>query len=238
MSWQQRTVAPTRAEPPKVDIRFPCPALSRGAFLVAFLVVGLGVVYGGGSWLGVAPINLLQPEWTRTHMLLVGAGLLLGTIAGFIAAAFAMLIPVRSEPFNDFLITEWQFGANTSLAWFMAIGAAVSWSLGSERAKLLVIEMGAERQAMAVIGAGLCVGLVIGAAFFAAVVFRLSPVACALIACAIALPVSRWELLRYGVTGWQWIAVGIAVPVITLGVSPAMIERDRRQRRVIMEDSR
>lgn len=238
MSWQERTVAPTREEPPKVNISFPCPALSRAAFLAAFMAVGLGVFYGGGSWLGVAPIDWLAPVWTRTHILLVGAGLLLGAIVGLIATAAAMLVPVRSEPLSDFLITEWQFAVNTSMTWFMALGLAVSWSLGSDRAKLLIIQMGAEREAGLVIAVGCGVGLAMGVAFFAAVVFQWSPLVYMLLAGAIALPVARWELHRFGAVGWQWVAVGLGVPAILLLVAPGLIERDRRQRRVMIEDSK
>lgn len=237
MSWQQRTVAPTRNSPPKVNIRYPCPALSRAAGMVTFTGVGLGVFYSGAARLGVAPINWIAPVWTRTHVALVGAGLLLGAIAGLIAFATAMLIPVKSEPLSDFLITEWQFAATTSMLWVMAIGFALSASLGRERARVLVIQLGAERATSVVLAIGVCVGLAMGVAFFVAVVFGLSPALFTLISCAIALPVARWELLQLGVTGWHWIAVGIVVPVILLGVAPGMIERDRRQRRVIMEDT-
>lgn len=237
MSWQQRTVAPTRKSPLKVDIRFPCPALSRAAGMVSFTAVGLGVFYGGTAKLGVAPINWMTPVWTGTHLALVGAGLVLGAIAGRIAFATAMLIPVKSEPLSDFLITEWQFAATTSMIWVMAIGFALSASLGRERAKALVVALGAERATSVVLAVGVCVGLAMGAAFFVAVVFRMSPAMYAVISCAIALPVARWELLHLGVTGWQWVAVGIVVPVVLLGVAPGMIERDQRQRRVIMEDT-
>ncbi len=145
MDWQNKIIAPKRHKPPKVRIRYPCPALSRFSGMASFLVVGLGIYYGGTAFLGLEPLDWAAPVWTAKHVGLVAAGILLGALGGLLGFAFAMTIEVRNERLSDLFIVLWQFLANGGLVWVMAIGTAMSVSLGKEEAKAAVIHFGAER---------------------------------------------------------------------------------------------
>jgi hypothetical protein len=237
MSWQQKTISPKLDKPPKMNIRYPSPGLCRFAGLTGFLAVGLGVYYGGTRLLGLEPLNMASPAWTVKHVVLVGAGILLGMLGSLLAFAFTMTIQVRNARLNDLYIILWQFLANGSLVWFMIIGVAMSISLGRQEAKDAVLHFGAERAIVHVIGTGVAVGLLLGAAFFLARVFRLPFIPYLAFAVTVALLAARWHFFTYGIEGKSWILAGLVVPILLLMTATPMIERDRRQRRLVMEQS-
>lgn len=235
--WSSKIILPKRDQPTKVDIRYPCPGLCRFACMVSFMVVSLGVYYGGTTLLGLERLDWAAPAWTGKHVGLVVAAILLAIMAGLLGFAFVMTIPVRSERLNHFYIVLWQFLANGSLIWVMAIGIAMSVSLGNEEAKAVVLHFGAERAIFHVVGTGSVVGLLLGVAFFLAPIIRLPFVAYLAFSATVTLLAARWHYSAYGIEGQAWIAAGLVTPVLLLIFTPSMIERDRRQRRIVTEQS-
>ncbi len=237
MDWQNKIIAPKRHKPPKVRIRYPCPALSRFSGMASFLVVGLGIYYGGTAFLGLEPLDWAAPVWTAKHVGLVAAGILLGALGGLLGFAFAMTIEVRNERLSDLFIVLWQFLANGGLVWVMAIGTAMSVSLGKEEAKAAVIHFGAERAFVHVVATGSVVGLLLGIAFLLALIIRLPFIGYLAFSVPVSLFAARWQLNTYGIDGKSWIVVGLVIPPLLLALTPPMITRDRRQRRLVMEQS-
>jgi hypothetical protein len=158
-------------------------------------------------------------------------------LAGLLGFAYAMTIEVRSERLNHFYIVLWQFLANGSLIWVMAIGIAMSVSLGKEEAKAAVLHFGAERATLHVVGTGSVIGLLSGIAFFLAPIIRLPFVAYLAFSTTVSLLAARLHFSVYGMEGHSWIAAGLVTPILLLIFTPSMIERDRRQRRLVMEQS-
>jgi hypothetical protein len=237
MSWQQRTISPTPEQPPKVNIRYPSPGLCRFASMVSFLAVGLGVYYGGTNLLGLESLNMAAPAWTAKHVILIVVATLLGILAGLLAFAYTMSIEVRSERLNYLFIVLWQFLANGTLVWFMMIGVAMSVALGRQEAKAAVLQFGAERAMVHVIGNGVAIGLLLGVAFFLARVYRWPFLPYLAFAFTVSLLAARWHFITYGIEGKSWILAGLVVPILLLMTAAPMIERDRRQRRLVNEQT-
>jgi len=235
--WSNKTIQPQRDKPPKVNIRYPCPGLCRFAGMVSFMVVSLGVYYGGTALLGLERLDWAVPAWTGKHVGLVVAAVLLAMLAGLLGFAFAMTVTVRSERWNHFYIVLWQFLANGSLIWVMAIGMAMSVSLGKEEAKTAVLRFGAERAMLHVVGTGSVIGLLLGVAFFLAPIIRLPFIAYLAFSETVLLLAARWHYSVYGIEGQAWIAAGLVTAILLLIFTPSMIERDRRQRRLVTEQS-
>lgn len=235
--WSNKTVLPTRDKPPKVDIRYPCPGLCRFVTMVSFMVVSLGVYYGGTALLGLERLDLAAPVWTGKLIGLVVTAVLLGMLASLLSFAYTMTIEVRSERLNHLYIVLWQFLANGSLVWLMAIGTAMSVSLGKNEAKAAVLHFGAERATLHVVGTGSVIGLLLGIAFFLAPIIRLPFVAYLAFSATVTLLAARWHYSTYGIEGQAWIAAGLAATILLLIFTPSMIERDRRQRRLVTEQS-
>lgn len=235
MNWQNQIVTPQRATPPKVNIRNPCPGLCRFACMASFLVVGLGIYYGGVRLFGLEPLDWGAPAWTAKHVALVAAGVVGGMLAGLFGFAHAMTIEVRDERWNRLFITLWQFLANGSMVWILAIGIAMSVSLGRDGAKEAVLSFGPERAILHVAGTGCAVGLLTGIVFFISPIIRLPFLAYFSITATISLLAARWHYQVYDIDGIAWLVAGLIVPVLLLVFAPAMIARDQQQRRLVME---
>lgn len=238
MDWRNKTISPDRDEPPKVNISYPCPGLCRLVGMASFLVVGLGVYYGGRMLLRLEPLDWIAPVWTAKHIGLVVAGILLGALAGLLGGAFALTIEVRSERLSDFLIIVWQFLAHGSMLWIVMIGIAMSMSLGKEQAQAAVLHFGAERATWHAAGTGCIVGLLSGVAFFITPGVRLSLIVYLVFSAAISLWAARWHFDTYGIEGKAWLVAGMVVPLLLLLFTLPMIQRDRGQRRLMMEQAR
>jgi len=205
--------------------------------MVSFLVVGLGLYFGGAALLGMERLDWVTPVWTAKHVGLVAASLVLGVLAGLTGFAYAISIEVRNERLNDLLIVLWQFLANGSLDWVLTMGIAMSVSLGREEAKAAVLQFGAERATIHVVGTGCVVGLLLGAAFFLAPIIRLSLIGYLTFSATVSLVAARWHFYTYRIEGKSWIVAGMVVPILLLLLAPSMVERDRRQRRLMTEQS-
>jgi hypothetical protein len=237
MEWSNKTVSPKTERPPKIYIKYPCPGLCRFAGMVCFLVVSLGTFYGGTVLLHLEPLDWAAPVWTAKHFGLVVAGILLGSLAGLLGFAGALTIEVRQECLNDFFIVLWQFLANGSMFWIMAIGIAMSVSMGREEAKMAIMRLGAERAFASIAATGGVVGLLMGIAFFLAPITRLPLIGYLASSATISLLAARWHFHTYAIEGKSWVLVGLIIPIFLLIFTPAMIERDRRQRRLATEQS-
>lgn len=205
--------------------------------MVSFLIVGFGLYYGGTALLGLQQLDMAAPAWTPKHVGLVAAAMLLGCLAGFIGFAYAMTVEVRSERLNHLFIVLWHFLANGNIIWTITIGIAMSLTLGREEAKAAVLAFGAERATIYLVGIGSIVGLLQGAAYFAAPIIRLSFIAYFAFSLVITLSAARWHFSIYGIGGKWWVVAGVVIPGLLLLFTPLMIERDRRQRRLAMERS-
>ncbi len=235
MDWRTKNITPSRSTPPKVHVRYPCPGLSRFIGMLSFLVVGLGLYYGGLERLDMERLDWAAPVWTAKHIGLLVVSILLGVLASRLGAAFAMTIEVKNERLNNFLIILWQFFANGSMLWTMTIGIAMTVSLGQEEARSAILRFGAELATLHVIGTGCVVGLLLGTAFFFASIVRLPLVGYLGFSAVASLSAARWHFTVYDIEGTSWVVAGVIIPFLLLFVAPAMIERDHRQRRLMME---
>jgi hypothetical protein len=205
--------------------------------MVSFLAVGLGTYYGGITLFGLARLDWAAPAWSAAHVGLIAAGSLLGALAGLFGFAYAMTVEVRSERLSDFFIVVWQFLANGSMVWLLALGIAMSVSLGREEAKTAVLRFGTERATIHVVGTGIVVGLLCGTTFFLCLINRL-PVMCYLIpSTTVSLLAAHSHFHAYRIESGIWVIAGLVVPILLLLSTPSMIERDRRQRRLVLERS-
>lgn len=118
------------------------------------------------------------------------------------------------------------------------MGAAMSMSLGREAAKSAVVELGMERASLHVIGTGCALGLALGIGFFLAPRLRIPLVPYLAYAVGVSLLAAKWHFGVYEIQGAYWIVAGLIVPMLALAVSAGMIERDRRERRIVMEQAR
>jgi hypothetical protein len=237
MSWQNTTISPKRDQPPKVDIRYPCPGLCRFIGMVSFLVSGSVIYYGGLALLGLKHMDLTAPTWTAKYVVLVVVVVVCSIAVNIMAFAFAMSIEVRNERLNDLFIILWQFLANGIILWFIASGIAMSVSLGRAEAKAAVLQFGADRAFIQFVIAGSIVGLLSGAAYFLGLIVRLPWPAYLAFSVTVSLLVARWHLNAYDIEGKTWVLLGLIIPFLLLVFAPPMIERDRRQRRLLLEQS-
>jgi hypothetical protein len=173
--------------------------------------------------------------WTGKHVALVVAGLVLGLVASLLCFGLAMFIEVRSERLSDLFIVLWQYLANGSLLWLLTIGFAMSLALGREEAKVAVLQFGAERATFHAVAIGGAVSLLSGLAFYLAPIVRLPFVVYVVFSVGVSLFAARWHFESYAIQSHWWVAVGLTVPVFLLILAPVMIERDRQQRRVAIE---
>jgi len=237
MGWQNTTVSPSRQAPPKVNIRYPCPAISRMAFVIGFFGVGLGIYYGGCALFRVPRLDWAAPAWTVKHVLLIVAGMIIGALVGLVGFAAGMLVEVRNERLSDLLIILWQFLWNGSIAWFVAIGIAMTLALGKEGAKAAILHFGAERATLYVIGIGCFVGLLLGLGFFMGPLTGLPVPGYIVYGAAMSLLLANLQFHVYGIQSKWWVAAGLAVPILLLFLTPGTIQRDRRQRRLMIEQA-
>ena len=220
-----------------VNISHPCPGLFRFSGFIGFLVVGIGTYYGGIELLGLEKLDWVDPAWTTKHVTVLAAGVILGLVAGLFCAMSAMTLEVKNECLSDFYIIIWQYFANGSLLWIMAMGIAMSISVGQEQAKAMVIQYGVDLATFHVAGTGSIVGILLGVCFFISPILRLPFVVYLIVAEIIALLAARWHFQSYGIDGISWIVSGAAFPILLLLLALPMIERDRRQRRLVTEES-
>ncbi len=237
MGWQNRMISPTLEKPPKVHIRYPCPGLCRFTGMVSFLVVSLCVFYGGIKAFGLETLDWSAPVWTGKHVALFATAVLLGGLASLLGFGLAMTIELRNDRLNDLFIVLWQFLANGCLLWVFTLGIAMTLALGREEAKVAVLHFGAERATIHVLGAGGVVGLLSGATFYFAPIIRLPLFPYLAFSVGVSLVAARWHFTVYSIEGRWWIVAGLLVPILLLLLAPSMIERDRRQRRLLMEQS-
>ncbi len=235
MSWQDQFIAPQRESPPNRRIRYPCPGLCRFAGMVSFIVVALGIYYGGTALFGLEPLNWNAPSWTAKHVGLVIAGIVFGLIAGLFGFGGAMTIKVRSERLNTLFITLWQFLAIGGMVWILVIGTAMSVSLGGEESREAIMLFGAERASLHVIATGCVLGLLMGFAFFIAPIIHLPVVGYLAFAVTTSLLAARWHYGVYDIAGTAWVVAGLITPTLVLVFAPSMIARDQQQRRLILE---
>ena len=233
--WSRQTLRPPRTEPPKVDIRYPCPGLCRLSGTAAFMLVGYGTYHVGRGLLGIEPMDWAQPSWTPLHVGLVIAASVVAMIAGLIGFGSAMMVEVESEPVSDAIIIFWQFLANGSLVWVLVIGTVMSLALGSEEARAAVTQFGAERATLHAIGTGAFVAVAMGVGYAFGPALGVPGPMYLLFAIGVASFAARWHLGAYGIEAMWWIGVGVVVPLLVLLFTPAMIERDRDQRRLAIE---
>jgi hypothetical protein len=205
--------------------------------MVSFLVVSLVVFYGGIKLFGLQPLDWASPAWTGKHVALVVAGVLLGGLASLLGFGLAMTIEVRNENLNDLFITLWQYLANGALLWVLSLGIAMSLALGRQEAKEAVLHFGAVRATIHIVGTGSVVGLLLGVAFYIARIIRMRFLPYLAFSAGVSLLAARWHFLVYGIESRWWVAAGILVPFLLLLFAPSMIERDRRQRRLVTEQS-
>lgn len=234
-SWNSRNISPKQDAPPKVRIRNPCPGLSRMGFMIGFVCVSGGVYYGGCRLFGVIPIDWAVPVWTSTHVYLIVAGMLLGLLIGLICFGLAMKIEVRNELISDFITTLWQFCCNGAMVWIMSLGIGMSVALGKDETKKHLLHQGVENTMLLVLGMGCLVGLAMGIIWFAAMITRLRFLGYFLLAAGVGMLAARWQYQQLNVEGRSWIGVGLVVPVVLVFMAAGMIDRDRRQRRLVQE---
>ena len=235
MGWNKRFLSPTRETPPKANIAYPCPALSRCAFMVASFTAALTIFYGGSAAFDLPHLDWAAPAWTAGHIALVAAGVIIGGLCGLLAFGAAMMIPVRSERLSDFYIVLWQFIANGSIVWIVTIGAAMSIQLGRHEARVAVINYGAEAAVYQALAVGSAGGGLMGLAYFLGGLLRLPPFLFLVFSCSLWSAAGYWHYRLYGIPGNSWIPVGLAMVVLLLIGAPAMIDRDRQQRRLAAE---
>ncbi len=237
MDWQSRKISPTRETPPRVLIRYPCPGLCRFFGMVGFLVVSFIAFYGGIAEFGLEPIDWAAPAWTWKHFALIAIAVVLGGMASLVGFGLALTIKVRSERLSDLFIVLWQHLANVTVLWVVAVGLAMTLALGQNQAHAAIIDFGAERATIHALGTGGLLGVLLGLALYLAPIIRLPFLLYLAFSVGVSLLAARWHFAVYGIQSHWWVAAGILVPILSLLVAPPMIERDRRQRRLAMEES-
>jgi hypothetical protein len=235
MNWQTKLINPKREEPPKVNIQYPCPGLSRLFGMISFMVVSLSIFYGGIKIFGLEPLDMLDPKWTVGHVILVVVASIFGCLGGLFGFGLGMTINLKNERLNDFFIYLWQFLANGSLLWIAAIGIAMTITLGKEEAKTAVMLFGAERAVVYVLVGGCVVGLLLGIIFFLSSTLRIPFILYIVFSAGIPIVAARFQLSIYNIDGNWWIAAGLFVSFFLHFLAVPMIERDRRQRRLSRE---
>ena len=71
--------------------------------------------------------------------------------------------------------------------------------------------------------------------FFLAPLVRLRIAAYLVFCMGVALAAARWDYHVFAITGKAWIVAGLLHPIALLILAPAMIQRDRQQRRLVMQ---
>lgn len=234
-NWSNQVIYPNRDKPSKVDIRYPCPGVSRFLGMVSFLIVGLGIYNGGISLFNLKQLNWSAPVWTWQQLCLIVAACIFGIIAGFIGFGYGMTIKVRNEHLNDCLIILWQFLANGSIIWVTTIGIAMSLTLGKVEAKAMVLNFGIERATVYVLGTGSILGLLLGITFFVTKILRIPFILYLSFSIFISLLAARWHYQLYNIQGRGWVFAGIITIILLLFFTPSMIRRDQQQRKLIKE---
>jgi hypothetical protein len=205
--------------------------------MIAFLIAGMGLYFGGRALLSLEPLDWAAPAWTAKHVGLLATSLLVGALAALFAAVLAMTVEVRNERLSDGFIVLWQFLANASMYWFGTMGTAMSIALGRDGTKRAVLNFGAELATVHVVGTGCIVGLLLGAIFFFGPSLRLPRIGYLILSASVAMLAARSHFEIYHIEGKGWIAAGVVFTLFLLFFTPVMIERDRRERRLMMEQS-
>jgi len=237
MDWRNRTLSPTPDGSPKMDVRYACPGLCRFFGMVGCLAVSMAVFYGGIKVFGLPPFEVGNPQWTGGHIALVVAAVLFGLLAGVFGFGLGAMIPVRNERANSLFIILWQFVANGSLVWVLAVGIAMSLALGRDEAKQAVLDFGMVRALVHVLGTGVLIGLLFGVAFYVAPIVRVKFLFYLTYCLVISLVAAKWHFDVYGIDGKWWVASGLVAPVAMHFMALPMIGRDHQQRRVVMEEA-
>lgn len=235
VEWGRRTVAPRSPALPRGHIRHPCPGVCRFTGWISFLAAGIGVYRGGLAAFGLPAMDWAAPHWTAGHIAIVVAAMLLGALAGLVGFAAGMAVSIPGERASDLCVVLWQFLANTTLVWIMVIGIAMSISAGKEEAKAAVLRFGAERAALQVGATGSVLGVLLGIFCFLSIVRRSSLASYLVPALAASLAAAWWHFGQYDLHGRAWIGAGMLLPLVVPFMALPMIERDRRQRRLIAE---
>lgn len=233
--WGRATIAPRGGPPPKHDIRFPCPGISRFLGLAAFFVVANVVYYAGSSYLQLAPLDASAAAWTGEHMVLVGVTLIAALIAGIMGSGAGLLIEVRNEMLNNFFIVLFQFASLNAVQWPVTVGVMMTATVGKEASMAAVLRHGIERATTEMILIGVLLGLWIGLIWFLMAWGKINRLFYFLLAVGPALLTARWNFQTYGIDGNLWTVAGLATTLLLPIVCRGGIERDRRQRQLLLE---
>src|SRR5262249_11691298 len=144
---------------------------------------------------------------------------------------------VPNEQLNDALIVLWQFFANTNMSWFVAISLTMSISMGREQAKASVVHYGAERATLFLVATGSALGFLTGVATLLGQQMRLPFIGYLAMSEILSLLAAHLHSSAFGMRGSSWVIPGLAVPIVVFLTTPSWIERDRRQRGLMTEDT-
>lgn len=239
MGWNKKVIAPAEEKAKGPQFLYSCPGLCRFFGALGSLTSGLVVFFGGIRLFGLKPLDLTSPDWTAGHIALLVAAIVVMWLASVQCFTLASTIQIRSELLDDFFNVLWQFLANGSMTWVIVLGVAISLALGREEAKALIQSSVTETSVvfvtLSVLLPGICLGLLLGVPYFLAINNRFPFLL--FITDAIIMPLGAAYLyfIYYGIDSWWWILPGIAFPLLLLIVAPPMIQRDRQQRRIILE---
>lgn len=238
MNWQKKTISPTKPAY-KRQLRFLSPPLMRFFGSIGFIASGLGTLYLMQYILGVDPDIWQSSNWDIKTILLLVASLIVAVFGGLIGAGLGINIEVKSERINHSFSVLWHYLANGMIIWIMLLGLSLTKIYGKEGLKLFVDEVGTWTFTIYTFGISACGNLLIGGLLLIMGVLKehLKPkmLPCLILSLPIALAMGYLQFTLFAIDSRFWIFMGIALSVALHPVSVYLINRDKEQRRQILE---
>lgn len=243
MNWNQEVIEPNRRstnDSMKTPGRYrhASPPLIRFSFSLAFLIAGLGT-WRLGQWLLGLPEGIWNvPTWDAKTVCLLVVSLVAAMIGGVVGMGLGIAIQVKNERVNETLIVLWQHLATGLVLWSLLLAMVLTKVYGKARMQEFAHQASAafwwETFAIAA-GGALCIGLVTVLWDLLKRDVKSGILSRVLLAAPIGLLMGHLQTSLLPGQPSHWIFLGIAFPMTLVPAAGFFVNRDRRQRRQILD---
>lgn len=239
MTWQKKIISPSKPKYIKKRLNFSSPPLMRFIGSIGFATLGLGTFYLLQHISGINPDIWNSPKWDLKFIVLLIASSIIGVLGGLFGFFLGASIQVKSERVNHSLSVLWHYLANGTLIWLFLLALSLNKIYGKEKTNLFIDTVGGWYFTIYTIGIVTLGTLLIGLTLLLTGTLKehTKPnfFMCLILSFPITMAMGYVQYFLIGVHSNLWIFMGIAQSAMLHPVSIYFINRDKDQRRQIME---
>ncbi|MBI5222840.1 hypothetical protein HY990_00295 [Candidatus Micrarchaeota archaeon] len=238
MNWQKKTILSPKPTY-KGQLKFSSPPLTRFIGSTGFISSGLGTFYLMQYVIGVDPDIWHSSNWDIKTVVLLVVSVIAGVLGGLFSAFLGVTIQVKSERVNHSLSVLWHYLASGTIIWFFLLALCLNKIYGKNKIKVFINFVGEWNftfYTVSIVTLGtLLIGLILLMTGAMKEYTKPNFFICLVLSLPITLTMGYVQYYSLGVNSKLWIFMGIALSVALHPVSIYLINRDKEQRRQILE---